>query len=88
MSDFKNPREVMRELLKLSSAERAKLKPADGAAEVAKCYLDKAIEERDGAMLKFIMELAEAEPKGATTQLTKEQKVSRFMELMNESVDE
>lgn len=53
------PKAAMAELLNLSPEERAKRVPRNGVEEVAKTYLEKAISDADGTMLKYIIDLIE-----------------------------
>lgn len=59
MSEAKTPKAAMGELLALTPVERAAYEPANGVEEVAKTYLEKAISDADGGMLKYIIDLIE-----------------------------
>jgi len=88
MDKIRTPKTVMIELLAMPLAKRASLKPSDGIEQVAKVYLDKAIEDADGAMLKYIIDLIEKGSDGGegTPQSTKK-KLDRFLEAAEGAID-
>lgn len=60
--DFKK---AITDLLALSPAAREARKPSDGFEELAKTIIEKAITDKDGAMLKYVSDLVEKGGQGA-----------------------
>lgn len=90
MSEVKTPKEVIRELLVLTPGERAKRVPKDGFEQVAKTYLDEAIESRDGGMLKYVIEMVEeaADDKSKSgSTLTPAERVEALANQIKRSID-
>lgn len=64
---MKTPKEVMRTLLQKTPAQRKSFKPADGFEEIAKTYLEQALETKDAAMLKYVIEMVDEDKISATS---------------------
>lgn len=84
---MKTPKEVMRELLEIPPADRKKVKPSDGFEEVAKTYLETALETKDPGMLKYIIELVEDSAALVNeSDMNSESKVKKFERAIQEAI--
>ena len=88
MNDRKSLSTALEELLALSPANRAKKKPSDGFEEVAKTIIEKAIEDRDSPMLKYISDLIEKKSEKPVKETTVKTKFDAFTAIADQGIDE
>lgn len=87
MMEKRTPKAVLQELLALTPEEREVRTPVDGFEQVAKTYLDTAISEQDGGMLKYIFDLIEKGSSASSAKDEQQQKLDAFLKAASEAID-
>lgn len=87
-TELKTPKVVMRELLSMSLTDRAAKEAADGFDQVAALYLNEAIEQKDPAMLKYIIEMVDEKAPKESAEVSKDKILSNFSSMVDDGIDE